>query len=200
MNQTITPKNTTLFGILLVALWLIVMGIWHIFELVFFVFWTLPPIQVDVTFTVSWVGIFCIILWKTLPLIIGLVLFRQHLSLVRWFYDYVALEEERDSWDDTALLATFLAGLLGLFLFARALDAFCRENQILLWIIAVENKTVGISWNIHEYLPILYPLILGFVFIVGAGRIGAIIGRAIDKSLAMPAKESPTEKMEDDSL
>jgi hypothetical protein len=201
MNQTITPKKATSFGILFVALWLIVMGIWHIFELIFSVFWTLPPIQVVVAFPVSWVGaLFLIVLWKTLPLVIGLVLFRQHRSLVRWFYGYGALEDERDSWDDTALLATFLAGLLGLFLFARALSVFCSENQIWVWILAVENKTIDVSWNIHEYLPILYPLILGFVFIAGAGRIGAVIGRAIDKSLANPIEENPTEKKEDDSL
>jgi hypothetical protein len=134
-----------------------------------------------------------------LPLVIGLILFRQHRSLVHWFYGYVALEEERDSWHDTTVLATLLVGLLGLFLTARALNEFCDEFQMLLWILSIDNKNmIATFWDTSEYpfwyLPILYPLVLGVAFVVGARRIGNIIGCAIDKSL-----ESSAEKEEDDT-
>jgi len=200
MSQTLTPQKATSLGVLLVALWLIMMGIWHSFDLVFFTFRELPG-----TIMLTGVTIFLTVLWKTLPLIIGLILFRQHRSLVRWFYGYAVLEEERNSWHDTTLLATLIAGLLGLFLTARALEALCGEYQIILWILEIDNPNLSalygsaIEYSTWSCLWILYPLILGLAFVAGANRIGTLIGRAIDKSLASPSEE-PTEKEEDDSL
>jgi hypothetical protein len=195
MNQTITPQKAASLGILLVALWLILLGIWNALELIVFTFREPPVSHVDV---LTEVATFLIVLWKMLPLVIGLVLFRQHRALTHWFYGHAVLEE-RDSWHDTTVLATLLIGLLGLFLTARALNEFCDEFQILLWILSIDNKMmIATFWNTSEYpfwyLPILYPLVLGVAFVVGARQIGNLIGRAIDKSL-----DSPAEKEEDDS-
>ena len=197
MNQTITPVKAASFGVLFVALWLIVLGIWNALELFPFTFRNLPRSAGDVTLTEATVAL--IILWKTLPLVVGLILFRQHRFIVRWFYGYTVPENnEPDCWHNTNLLAILLVGLLGLFLTARALDAFCAENQILLWILSIDNKMlIAAYWDTSEYpfwyLSIVYPFILGFVFVVGAGRIGRLIGRTIDKSL-----ESSAEKEEDE--
>jgi hypothetical protein len=194
MNQTITPRKAASLGVLLVAVWLIMLGIWKAVSLIFVTFRELPGSDMGITHT--YVTIFMIILWKMLPLILGLALFRQHRALVHWFYGYAELEEERDSWHDTTVLATLLVGLLGLFLTARALGEFCNENQISMWILSIDNKEIADIWASPFWcLPILYPLILGIAFVVGANRIGKSIGRAIDKSL-----ESPTESEEDNSL
>ncbi|MCL2743150.1 MAG: hypothetical protein FWE67_04795 [Planctomycetaceae bacterium] len=196
MNQTITPVKTASLGVLLIALWLIVQGVFNALGLIFLI-WDLPNSFEGVTLTVTTVCL--LVLWKTLPLTIGIVLFQQHRSIVRWFYDCVLPEnEEPDGWHNSASPAILLVGLLGLFLISGALNAFCNEHLVMMRILEIDNKMpipphrysdANPSW----YTPIVYPLFLGLVFVIGAGRIGICIGKAIDKSL-----ESPAEKEEDE--
>ena len=192
MNRTISPLKAALLGIMLIGLWLIILGIWNALELLY-TFRDIPT-NAKVTSVIA----ILIILWKTLPLWIGLVLFRNQRFLVHLFYGQAVTEEyERNHWNDMRFLSTLVLGLLGLFLFARGLDQFCEMYLIFRLIIEIDNPplqgTQRISvwepmfWErLSEVMTTLYPVILGLVFALGAGRLGDFMGRQIEKSLEMP--------------
>jgi len=194
MNQPLTPQKAASLGVLLIALWLILLGIYNTPSLVW-EFLYLP--QLDMTMTN--VTFFLIVLWQMLPLIIGIILFRQHRLLVLWFYGYSALEEKQNSWHDTGLVATLATGLLGLFLLSLAAERLGAETLMRVLILEIDNPKmrVMLGWSSGERLSaftaILYPLVFGTVFVGGAGQIGKFIGRKIDQSLEKPLQE------EDDS-
>jgi len=195
MNQPLTPQKATSLGVLIIALSMIVFGIYNLPSLIG-EFRLLPQLNV----TVSTVSIVLIVLWKIFPFVIGIILFRKQRFLVHWFYSYVMPEdEERNSWHDTGLVATFLMGLLGLFLLSLAVERFCAERLILMLILEIDNPAMSTMWEtscwerLSAFVTILYPFLFGVVFVGGAGQIGKFIGRKIDQSLETPLQE------EDDS-
>ena len=198
MDRPITPLRAASFGILLLALWLIVWGIWKTIELPF-VFGAIPKMGLSVTY----VTIVLIILWKMLPLGIGIFLFRQHWTVIHWFCGTaVSKDSEQDSWSNTSLPAILLTGLFGLFLAARGLQRFCDEWTILMQILAIDNPAMWQHGNWSLWFastypsPILWtccPILFGLVFIIGARRIGNLVGRQIDKSLEHPSDEEEKE-------
>ena len=198
MNQSLTPQKAASLGVLIIALWLILLGIYNTPSLVWELL-SLPKLGRDMDITVSYATIILIILWQMLPLVIGLVLFRQHRFLVHWFYGDAGLDDERNSWHDTGLVATLVIGLLGLFLLSLALERLGSETLIRTLILEIDNPKISEMWSsmggkLSAFTSILYPLFFAFVFIVGAGWIGKFIGQRIDKSLEKPLQE------EDDSL
>jgi len=196
MNQPLTPQKATSLGVLVIALWMIVLGIYNVPDLVG-EFRLLS--QLDVT--VTYVPIVLIVLWKMLPLVIGIILFRNQRFLVHQFYSFsMPDDEERNSWHDTGLVATFVIGLLGLFLLSLAVERFCAERLILMLILEIDNPKMSVMLGrssgerLSAFAAILYPFVFGTVFVGGAGQIGKFIGRKIDQSLEKPLQE------EDDSL
>jgi len=193
MNPPITPLRAASLGILLIALWLILLGVWHTFE-IYFTISAVPTMGLTITF----VTVALIVLWKTLPFFVGFFLFWQHRFFVNLFCGTTAAKnDERDSWNNTPLLAMLTIGLLGLFLFATGIGRFCGMYPFLYFILAVDNFSEA-QWLIATtsdyntlFLPVFYPIVLGFVFIIGACGLGNLIGKQIDKSL-----ESPTETEE----
>ena len=195
MNSPITPLRAASLGVLLIALWLILLGIWHTLEIY-------VPISAASTMdvTVTFVTIALIILWKTLPLVVGVFLFWQHQFFVNLFCGTTAEKnDERDSWNNTPLLAMLTIGLLGLFFFATGIGRFGSSHVIFIYILSIDNP-LSAQWltataNDHSTLflpaPVSYPLILGFIFVIGACGLGNLFGKQIDKSL-----ESPTETEE----
>ena len=198
MNQSLTPRKAASLGVLIIALWLILLGIYNtpslVWELLF-----LLRLSMDMGITVSYVTIFLTILWQMLPLIIGLILFRQHRFIVHWFYGDAGLDDEQNDWHDTGLVATLVIGLLGLFLLSLALERLGSETLIRALILEINNRQMHEQWSstwgeLSAFTSILYPLFFAFVFITGAGCIGKFIGNRINKSLEKPLQE------EDDSL
>ena len=201
MDRPVTPLRAASFGVLLLALWLIVLGLFRTIELPFVV-----PAILKMGLSVTYVTIVLVVLWKILPLGIGIVLFQQHRRVVRLFTGIaVPKEDEQDSWNNTALLATLLVGLLGLFLAVRGLGRFGGEGLFMWLIIEIDNPEVqhlidGMTHyrdinmgRLPRILPILYPLIIGLVCVLGARRIGNFIGHQIDKSLENPPDEKEKE-------
>ena len=198
MNQSLTPRKAASLGVLIIALWLILLGIYNMPSLVWELLF-LTKLGRDMDLTVSYVTIILIILWQMLPLIIGLILFRQHQFLVHWFYGDARLDEERNDWHDIGLVATLVLGLLGLFLLSLALERLGSETLIRTLILEVDNPKISVMWSstgekLSAFTSIFYPLLFAFVFIGGAGCIGKFIGKRIDKSLEKQLQE------EDDSL
>ncbi|MDR0328277.1 MAG: hypothetical protein LBI05_08290 [Planctomycetaceae bacterium] len=188
MDCPITPAKAATFGVLLIALWLIFLGIWNTCSL-FFLFSTLPSMGLTVTYAT----IILLILWQALPLIIGIALFRQSRHLVRLFSN----SEERDSWNDASLLAALCVGLIGLFLASRGVQDLCGAENIKFLILEIDNPKVRYMTQAETFwgrlllfLPIIYPIAAGLVFICGASRFGDLIGHQIDKSLENPADDN----------
>jgi len=195
MNRTISPLKAASLGIMLVGLWLIVLGVWNTLGLVY----TFQYASTLTSHEGTSVTAILIVLWKTLPLWVGIALFRGQRALVHLFYGRAITEEdERNHWNDTQFLSTLVLGLLGVFLVARGLDLFCSEQRIMTLIVLNDDPTtrqsiIWESWYWETVIPVFFPIVLGMVFILGAGRIGNIMGSRIEKSL-----ETPLEK-EDDS-
>ena len=195
IHRTITPQKAAMIGVLLVALWLIVLGIYNTLGLVF-TFQRVPQLNTEVTTRIA----FWTVLWQVLPLGIGIAIFRSHRLFIRYFYGYAVSEgEERNSWHDTGLLATLLIGLCGLFLLSLAINHFCDEQWILVLILEIDNPQMATMWHttgwarLWEFTSILYPLFVGVIFVAGAGRIGNFIGRQIDQSLEKPLHDEQEE-------
>jgi len=193
MYQPLSPRKAASLGILLIAISLIVQAIYNVPRLVY-EFQGLPKIDPDITLT--YVPICLIILWYMSPLVIGLILFRQHRFLVRWFYGYAVLDEKRSSWHDTGLVATLVIGLLGLFLLSLAVERFCNERMVLLLILEIDNPKWKAMWDnpslstrLAMFQETLYLFVFATVFIGGAGYFGKLIGRKIDQSLEKPLQE-----------
>ena len=193
MNPLITPLQAASLGILLIALWLLLLGVWHTFE-IYFTISVVPKMGLTITFaTVAFT-----ILWKTLPFFVGFFLFWQHRFFVNLFCGTTAAKnDERDSWNNTSLLTMLTIGLLGLFLFATGIGRFCGMHPFLYFILVIDNP-IATQWLLATandyntlFLPVFYPIVLGFIFIIGACGFGNLIGNQIDKSL-----ESPTETEE----
>jgi len=192
MNPAITPLKATSFGVLLIALWLIVLGIWHTFGL-FYTFPSLPQYDMTVTYVTG----FLIVLWQTLPLVIGIVLFRQHRTVIRLISGLaVAKNGEQDSWYNTPLLATLLVGLFGLFIAGCGLERFCHDHLIMWLILEIDNPHAGQhigAITLWERLPLFVPtfflIVLGLIFVVCARRIGIFIGYKIEQSLEETTEE-----------
>ena len=204
MNHPITPLRAALFGVLLVALWLILLGICNALQAPFVIL-SVRPMGLSVTF----VTIFLIALWKILPLGIGIILFRQHRTVVHLFGGIaIPKEVEQDTWNSTPLLATLLIGLLGLLLVTDGLQRFCGEQSVMWLILAIDNPremqyfpsgNIAITGSIFggrlpQLMPILYPVALGLVFLLGARQIGNLIGRQIDKSFSISSEEESPEE------
>ncbi len=185
MNRTISPLKAAALGIMLIGLWLIVQGGWNVLGLIY-------TLQYASTLTFhkgASVTAILIVLWKTLPLWIGITLFRGQRALVHLFYGRSITEkDERNHWNDTQFLSTLVLGLLGLFLVARGLTLFCEEYRIMGLIVQIDDPTIrrSIIWEMWpwEYMvQTLFPVVLGMIFVLGAGRIGNIMGHRIEKSL-----------------
>ena len=185
MEHPITPLKTASFGVLLIALWLIVLGIWHTFGL----FYTFPNLKHDMTVTYATAAF--IVLWKMLPLGIGIILFRQHRAVVRLFSGIDVLKNgEHDTWNNTRLLAALLIGLFGLVIAGRGLDGFSGDHYVMWLILEIDNPHAGqyieamTLWErLPLFMPVYFPIVLGLIFVVCARRIGNLIGYQIDKSL-----------------
>ncbi|MCL2004849.1 MAG: hypothetical protein FWG73_01680 [Planctomycetaceae bacterium] len=198
MDSTLSPLRMASFGILLIALWLICLGILNAIWIPFGI-----STITKMGLTITYATILLIILWKMLPLAIGFILFQRHRQAVHLLTGTaLAKNDEQDNWHNTPLLATLLVGLLGIFLAARGLRLFCDESLVIWLIMEIDNRQAGQFFTSERavattiglgrfplFIPIVYPFVLGFVFIIGARRIGNLIGRQIDKSLATPSGE-----------
>ena len=191
MDHSITPLKTASFGVLLIAIWLIVLGIWHMFGL----FYTFPNLWHDMTVTYATAAF--IILCKMIPLIIGIVLVRQHRTVVRLLSGIAVLKNgEHNSWNNTRLLASLSIGLFGLIIAGRGLDSFSGDHYVLWLILEIDNPHAGqyigaaTLWErLPLFMPVYFPIVLGLIFVLGARRIGHLIGHQIDKSLENPSEE-----------
>ena len=185
MSRTISPLKAASLGIMLVGLWLIVLGVWKTLGLLY----TFQDASTLTSHKGTSVAVILIVLWKTLPLWVGIALFRGQRTLVHLFYGRAITEEdERNHWNDTQFLSTLVLGLLGVFLVARGLDQFCQEQRILSIIVQIDDPTTrrSVIWDLFYWehvISILFPVILGVIFVLGAGRIGDIMGYRIEKSL-----------------
>jgi hypothetical protein len=197
MDRPVTPLRATSFAILLVALWLIVLGIGHTLSL-YFIFQSIPQYGL----TMTYVTVFLIALWKMSPVLIGLALFRQHRHLVRLFRGAAITKYgEQNTWNNTPLLATLSIGLLGVYFLAQGVERFCAAHLVMFWIFTIDNPQAWhlISGHFAEYttggfLSIIYSIVFGLVFVMGAGRFGNVIGNKIDKLLENPSEESTEEE------
>jgi len=129
MNRTITPLKAASLGILLVGLWLIVLGVWQMLGL-YYTFQDLRGTAGSLgrEVVITNVAIVFTIVWKILPLGVGVALFRLQRAIIRLFFGHAVTEEdERNHWNDTRFLSTLVLGLLGLFLLASSMVAACFQ-------------------------------------------------------------------------
>ena len=184
---------------MLVGLWLIVLGVSN--AIGYYYIYRQYAISSGKVIEVSDV---LIALWKTLPLWVGIALFRNQRFFVHLLYGQAITEEnERNHWGDTRFLSTLVLGLLGLLFLASGLKQLCESGWILGLIVHIDTpyssdyrkftiweKQYWDQW-LHT-IPIFYPIILGTILVLGAGRLGDVMGLRIEKSL-----ETPPENEED---
>jgi len=175
-------------ALLLIGLWLIWRGAWQLIGVYFYLasfhrmgLTTSMPMQAMI------VGL------HVLPTVAGLLLFHHHRLMVDWCCRSVA-PEERDAitWDDVKTLSSLTAGLWGWLFLAVGIDRLPKNQTVIGWILSIDNPPIRVQ-AIHNNdavysslisaMEVAYPLFIGVVLLLGAVKLGNLMGTCIERTL-----------------
>lgn len=187
----------TALGIMLVALWLVLEGIWNALGL-YATFSSCMNAQI------SSIAVVLIVIWQILPLLVGTAMLKARPMILAWFCRAIEPEKRNQiDWNDSHTLSSFAFSLLGMVFLARGIARFCEEHLILWWIVGIDDSVywrqyLDASDRLSYFIPIVYPVFLGLALLAFAPSLGHLIGKRIDRSVELALQPTDDENVSED--